>query len=77
MHGSKEPNNTLNAYLRTTIRSLGLLTKLVQDIIHHDYLLQITREGVTRKKEYIKGESNESELQLRTPSGTGCHRRSS
>jgi hypothetical protein len=70
MHGSKEPDNTLSAYLGTTIRSHGLLIKLAQDIIHHDYLLQITRERITRKRDYIKGESNESALQLHTPSGT-------
>jgi hypothetical protein len=54
MHGSKEPDNALSAYLGTTIRSHGLLTKLAQDIIHHDYLLQIIVKGVTRKKRLHK-----------------------
>jgi hypothetical protein len=62
MHGSREPHNTSKEHLGTTIRSHGLLVKLAQDIIHHDFLLQITRERITRKRDYIKEESNESAL---------------
>jgi hypothetical protein len=77
MHGSRKPDNTSKAYLGTTIHSHGLLIKMTQDKIHHDYLLQITRKGIIRIGDYIKGVATESALQLCTPSGTEYSRKSS